>query len=344
MKALVKTQKGRGFLEVKNVEDPVLGEHEALIRVKAAGICGTDLHIEVDRFHYNPPVILGHEFSGQIVEVGKKVVGYKPGDRVVAEPHKGGCGTCRYCLTGQVEVCREKRAIGYKIDGAFSDLIALPVTSLHRIPDNVSFEKAALCEPLAVVVKAVLERSRVEPEDFVVVMGCGPIGLLAAAAAKAEGARAVMVTGTTGDEKQRLPAAKKMGMDYTVNVEKENALAMVNELTQGAGADLIVEASGAEPAIRQAFDMIKIDGRICGVGLSGKEAIALPWDLAIRKAINLSCSFSSNWTSWERALSLLASGKVNVDPMISGTFPLKEWKKAFDLLRNLEAVKILLIP
>jgi L-iditol 2-dehydrogenase len=344
MKALVKTQKGRGFLEVKNVDDPVLGEHEALIRVKAGGICGTDLHIEEDRFPYNPPVILGHEFSGQIVEVGKKVVGFKAGDRVVAEPHKGGCGTCRYCLTGQVEVCREKRAIGYKIDGSFSEFIALPETSLHRIPDSVSFEQAALCEPLAVVVKAVLERSKVEPEDFVVVMGCGPIGLLAAAAAKAEGARAVMVTGTTGDEKQRLPAAKRMGMDYTVNVEKENAVALVNELTKGAGADLIVDASGAEPAIRQAFDMIKIDGRICGVGISGKDAISLPWDLAIRKAINVSCSFSSNWTSWERALSLLGSGKVKIDPMISGSYPLQEWKKAFDLLRNLDAVKIVLIP
>ncbi|RPJ19813.1 MAG: hypothetical protein EHM26_06660 [Desulfobacteraceae bacterium] len=344
MKALVKTQKGRGFLEVKNVEDPVLGEHDALIRVKAGGICGTDLHIEEDRFPYNPPVILGHEFSGQIVEVGKKVVGFKAGDRVVAEPHRGGCGTCRYCLTGQVEVCREKRAIGYRVDGAFSEFTTLPETSLHRIPDSVSFEQAALCEPLAVVVKAVLERSKVQPEDFVVVMGCGPIGLLAAAAAKAEGARAVMVTGTTGDEKQRLPTAKKMGMDYTVNVQKQDALAMVNELTKGAGADLIVEASGAEPAIRQAFDMIKIDGRICGVGISGKDAISLPWDLAIRKAINVSCSFSSNWTSWERALSLLGSGRVKIDPMISGSYPLQEWKKAFDLLRNLDAVKIVLIP
>jgi L-iditol 2-dehydrogenase len=344
MKALVKTQKGRGFIEVKNVADPVLGEQDALIRVKAGGICGTDLHIEEDRFHYNPPVILGHEFSGEIVEVGKKVVGFQAGDRVVSEPHRGGCGTCRYCLTGQVEVCREKRAIGYKVDGAFSEYLSLPATSLHHIPESVSFEQAALCEPLAVVVKAVLERSRVEPEDFVVVMGCGPIGLLAAAAAKAEGARAVMVTGTTGDEKLRLPMAKKMGMDYAVNVEKQDALALVSELTKGAGADLIVEASGAEPAIRQAFDMIKIDGRICGVGISGKEAISLPWDLAIRKAINVSCSFSSNWTSWERAISLLGSGRVNIDPMISGSYPLEEWKKAFGLLRNLEAVKILLIP
>ena len=344
MKALVKTEKGRGFIAVKNVEDPVPGEHDALIRVRAGGICGTDLHIEEDRFPYNPPIILGHEFSGEIVEVGTKVVGFKAGDRVVSEPHRGGCGTCRYCLTGQVEVCREKRAIGYKVDGAFSEFIALPVTSLHRIPGSVSYEQAALCEPLAVVVKAVLERSKVEPEDFVVVMGCGPIGLLAAAAAKAEGARAVMVTGTTGDEKLRLLTAKKMGMDYAVNVEKENILALVNDLTGGAGADLIVEASGAEPAIRQAFDMIKIDGRISGVGISGKEAISLPWDLAIRKAINVSCSFSSNWTSWERALSLLGSGRVKIDPMISGTYPLEEWKKAFDLLRNLEAVKILLIP
>lgn len=344
MEALVKTQKGKGFLEVRSVPDPVPADHEVLIRVKAAGICGTDLHIQEDRFPYNPPVILGHEFSGDILAVGPSVTGYRAGDRVVAEPHRGGCGACRYCLTGEVEVCREKRAIGYKIDGCFAALAAIPAGSLHRIPAGVSYEQAALAEPLAVVVKAVLERSRVEPEDFVVVLGSGPIGLLAAAAAKAEGARAVMITGTDGDEKLRLPAARLMGIDHVVNIQKEDPLQKVLDLTQGAGADLVVEASGAAPAIRQAFDLIKIDGRICGLGLSGREHVELPWDLAIKKAARLICSFSSNWTSWERALSLLAGGKVNVDPLITACYPLKDWQQAFQRLERLEAIKILLNP
>jgi len=344
MKALVKTKKGKGFLGIQTVDDPATGDNDVLLQIKAAGICGTDLHIMEDRFHYDPPVILGHEFSGKIIDRGKNVKGFEIGERVVAEPHKGGCGFCRYCLTGQVEVCREKKAIGYKIDGCFASLLALPVSSLHRIPDNVTFEQAALTEPLAVVVKAVLERTRVEPEDFVMVSGCGPIGLLAAAAAKAEGARSVMITGTDGDEKLRLPVALKMGIDHVVNIQQEDPLQKVMQLTNGAGADLVVEASGAEAAIRQAFDMIKIDGRICGLGLSGKETMALPWDTMIKKAVNVICSFSSNWTSWERALSLMSGGKVNVDPLITGNFPLQEWQKAFEMLQNLEAIKILLSP
>ncbi|MGD9137610.1 MAG: alcohol dehydrogenase catalytic domain-containing protein [Desulfobacterales bacterium] len=344
MEALVKTQKGKGFLEIRSVEDPVVGEKEVLLKVKAAGICGTDIHIMEDRFPNNPPVILGHEFSGEIVDVGIDVSEYKVGDRVVSEPHKGGCGTCRYCLTGEVEVCRNKKAIGYKIDGCFASHISMPVTSLHRIPSNVTYEQAALTEPMAVAVKGVLERTKIEAEDFVMVSGCGPIGLLAAAAAKAEGARAVMITGTNGDEKLRLPAARALGIDHVVNVQKDNALQMVQELTDGAGADVVVEASGAEPAIRQAFDLVKIDGRICGLGLSGKEDINIPWDTSIIKAVRLVCSMSSNWTSWERALSIMAGSKIDLDPLITADFALHDWQKAFALLQNLEAIKILLKP
>ena len=344
MEALVKTQKGEGFLEVRSVDDPVAKESEVLLEVKAAGICGTDIHIMEDRFPNNPPVILGHEFSGEIIAVGKNVSGYKVGDRVVSEPHKGGCGTCKYCLTGQVEVCRSKRAIGYKIDGCFASHISMPVSSLHRIPENVTFEQAALTEPLAVAAKGVLERTKIEPQDFVMVAGCGPIGLLAAAAAKAQGARAVMITGTDGDEKLRLPAARQMGIDYVVNIQNDDPLQIVQDLTGGSGADVVVEASGAMASIRQAFELVKIDGRICGLGLSGREDIGIPWDTAIIKAVRLVCSMSSNWTSWERALSLMSSGKVNVNPLITTTLDLHQWQKAFGMLQNLEAIKILLKP
>jgi L-iditol 2-dehydrogenase len=344
MEALVKTQKGKGFLEVQPVEDPVVRKNEVLLQVKAAGICGTDIHIMEDRFPNNPPVILGHEFSGEIVDVGTDVSEYQVGDRVVSEPHKGGCGTCRYCLTGEVEVCRNKKAIGYKIDGCFASHIAMPVTSLHRIPSNVTYEQAALTEPMAVAVKGVLERTKIEAEDFVMVSGCGPIGLLAAAAAKAEGARAVMITGTNGDEKLRLPAARVLGIDHVINVQKEDALQVVQDLTAGAGADVVVEASGAAPAIRQTFDLVKIDGRICGLGLSGKEEIGIPWDTAIIKAVRLVCSMSSNWTSWERALSIMAGSKIDLDPLITADFALHDWQKAFAMLQNLEAIKILLKP
>lgn len=344
MKALVKSRTGKGHMTFQEVEEPRAGDGDVLIRVAYGGICGTDIHIMEDRFPSHPPVIIGHEFSGEIIEVGAGVENYKVGDRVVAEPHRGGCGICRYCLTGKVEVCRNKKAIGYKVDGCFTEKLALPATSLHRIPDGLSLEHAALAEPLAVGIKALLERSVVEPCDFVVVTGCGPIGLLAAAAAKAAGARAALVTGMNGDEALRLPAARAMGIDYTVNIEQEDVVQRVAELTGGQGADIVVEASGAEPAIAQAFDLIKIDGKITGIGLSGKDTIAIPWNLAMKKAARLSCSFSTTWTSWERALAMLASGAIHVPPLISATMPLSDWEQAFERLTRLEAIKILLKP
>jgi L-iditol 2-dehydrogenase len=344
MEALVKTRSGKGFLELLEVNEPRVEDDEVLIHVKAAGICGTDLHIRKGTFVSNPPVIIGHEFSGEIVKLGKKVTQFRLGDRVVAEPHKGGCGTCRHCLTGAVEACRDKKAIGYKIDGCFAPYVALPVFSLHRIPENVSYEHAALTEPMAVVVKGVLERSRVEPEDFVVVLGCGPIGLLAAALTKCEGACCVMITGTDRDEHLRLPVARELNIDHVINIQKEDVVEGVDKLTHGVGADLVVEASGAEAAIQQAFDIVRINGRISVVGITGREGITIPWDRALKKAAEVKYSFSSSWTSWERSLSILSHRKVDIDRLITRTFPLKEWNKAFGLLENLEAIKIILIP
>ena len=344
MKGLVKTRSGKGFLDIVEIPKPEVEDNEVLIRIRAAGICGTDLHIEEGRFHSNPPVILGHEFAGEIAETGKNVEKFKIGDRVVAEAHKGGCGTCRYCLRGEVEVCRQKKAIGYRIHGCFAPYLTLPASSLHLIPGNLSNEHAALTEPTAIVMKGLGQKCTVEAEDFVVVLGCGPIGLLAAATAKAEGASTVIITGTDGDEKVRLNAAREMNIDYAVNVQKEDIVEKVNQLTDGLGADLVVEASGAAPAIEQAFDIVRINGRICALGLTGEKNIPFPWDAALLKAVDLNFSASSNWTSWKRALSILSSGKINVDPLITRTFPLDQWQEAFDLLRRMEAIKILLIP
>jgi L-iditol 2-dehydrogenase len=287
---------------------------------------------------------LGHEFSGEILQVGAEVTRYSVGDRVVSEPHKGGCGLCRFCQTGQTEVCPDKRAIGYKIDGAFAPYIAMPEASLHRIPNHLAFEHAALAEPLAVVVKGVLERARVNPEDFVVILGCGPVGLLAANAVKAEGARGVMITGTDQDEATRLKAARKMNIDHVLNIQQENLKEAVSDLTAGLGADLVVEACGVEAAIHQAFDVIRTDGRIAAIGHTGREFLSVPWETGLHKAARVTWSFSSNWSSWERAVSMLGGNKIEAGQIVSHTFPLKEWESAFAALERLEAIKALLIP
>ncbi len=344
MKGLAKTQAGEGFLEIIDVAEPQAKDDEVLIGVKIAGVCGTDLHIEEGRFHSNPPVILGHEFFGEIIEAGRNVTDFKPGDRVVAMAHKGGCGDCPNCQRGEVELCRQKRAIGYRIHGCFAPYLTLPASSLLHVPDNVSDEHAALTEPVAIVMKGLGEKCRIAPEDFVVVLGCGPIGLLAAAVAKAEGAGTVIITGTDADERIRLDAARKMGIDYALNVEKVDVVKKVGELTNGLGADVVVEASGAGPAIGQIFDLVRINGRVCALGLTGQETVPFPWDGALLKAADVNFSASSNWTSWKRAISILANHKINMDPLITGTFPISEWKEAFGLLRRSEAIKVLLVP
>jgi L-iditol 2-dehydrogenase len=345
MDALIKKKEGFDCMEVEDVPVPVPGPGEVLIKIKAAGICGSDvLFYNGSLTHCIPPVILGHEFSGEIIETDEQVEHYKVGDRVVSEPHKGGCGVCHYCQTGAVEACKSKRAIGYKIDGAFTSYIAMPETSLHRIPNNVSYEQAALSEPLAVAVKGILERAKVEQNDFAVVLGCGPIGLLAAEAIKASGARTVVITGTDGDENTRLKAARKMNIDLVVNVQKENLKEKVLQLTNGLGADLVVEAAGVEATISQAFDILRTDGRIAVLGHTGKDMLSMPWETGLHKAARVMWSFSSNWTSWEKTLSLLSRNQITTDEIITHKMPIKDWRKAINLLENLEAIKVLLIP
>jgi len=345
MQALMKTQKGVGFLEIREVDPPkIVKPDDVLIEVKAAGICGTDIHVKHDRFPYWPPVILGHEFSGQVVEVGEEVELVKAGDRVVGEPHTKACGKCYLCRTGNIQICPEKRSIGWGIDGAMAQYIVMPEKLLHRIPEEVTFEQAAAAEPTANVVHDVLERARVEPEDFVVVLGPGPIGLLAAMVARAEGARKVMIVGTPKDEALRLRTAREVGIDCVVNLGEEDPIQKTLDLTAGIGADLVVEASGAEPAISMAVELLRRKGRISVIGMTGRENIQFPWDRAIFKVCDVFFNLSTSYTSWNRALSLIAGGKINIDAVISHREPLANWERTFEDIENLRGLKALLIP
>lgn len=343
MKALVKTEKGVGFLELREVPEPVAAPDQVLIEIKAAGICGTDVHVKHDEFPYWPPVILGHEFAGEIIAVGSEVTGWQVGDRVVGEPHTKACGKCWLCRTGNIQICPEKRSPGWGIDGAFAKYLAYPPHLLHRIPENLSYVEAALAEPTANIVTDLLERGKVEPEDFVVVLGPGPIGLIAAMAAKAEGARAVMIVGTNADEALRLKTARELGIDYVVNLQQEDPVAKCLELT-GRGADLVVECSGAPPAIASTVDYVRKQGRICAIGLTGKKPVQLDWDKFQTKVATIIFNMSTFYTSWDRALSMLSLGKVNAKAVITHEFPLEDWEAAFEAVENLSALKAVLVP
>ena len=344
MQALVKTQKGPGFLELRDVPEPSPGSGEVLIEVKACGICGTDLHVWHDRFPYWPPVILGHEFSGQIVEAGPETGLFKVGDRVVGEPHTRACGHCYLCRTGNIQICPLKRSPGWGIDGAFTKYLKMPERLLHRIPDSMSYDLAALVEPTANAVHDVVERAKVEAGDFVVVLGPGPIGLLAALTARAAGARHVVIVGAPADEAFRMKKARELGFETAINVAQANPVAVVQELTGGFGADLVIECSGAAAAIASTVELIRKKGRICVIGLTGKDTIPFPWDKAAFKVCDVIFNLSTSYTSWDRTIHLISSGLLPVGGVITRRLPLAEWRSAFEGIEALQELKVLLIP
>jgi L-iditol 2-dehydrogenase len=248
-------------------------------------------------------------------------------------------------MAGNIHICPAKRSIGWGIDGAMARYLQMPAKLLLSIPDGLSFEEAAVAEPLAVAVNAVLLKSRVDPGDLVVVFGPGPIGFLSALAARAGGASKVVLVGIERDERVRLTRARSAGVDLAINIEREpNLLERILDLTNGIGADLVVEASGSRNAIGAGLQIVRRLGRIAALGVSGKDEISVPWDVAMFKACDLMFNFSTTYQSWERALRLMGSRAVDVRHVITGVKPLTEWKSVFEGLEAGEGIKSLLVP
>ena len=344
MRALVKTATGQGYMELQDVPLPQVEPGEVLLRVRACGICGSDLKIQDGQHPCTPPVVIGHEFAGEIIEIGSDVSGWKAGDRVVSEQHFKACGRCRACLTGNAFACSSKRAPGYFSDGAFAEFIRVPAWLLHRIPDKLSFVEAAFTEPSAVAVHGMLERTRIDPEDTVLILGCGPIGLVAAKMAQVNGASQVIITGVERDETARLPKARELCIDHVVNVMRDDLAGLVNDLTHGEGADVVIELSGALPAIAQAFPLARRLGRVGIIGQPPADEINIPYRQAMFRALTVSFSYSSKYTSWERALSLFGRDAIRPSEFITHVLPLEDWERGFNFSRNGEAVKVVLEP
>ncbi|MCX7786100.1 MAG: alcohol dehydrogenase catalytic domain-containing protein, partial [Spirochaetes bacterium] len=258
MKALVKTARGPGNLQILDVPEPVCGADELKIEVAYCGVCGTDIHILKDEFPTHPPVIIGHEFSGTVVEIGSKVKKFKVGDRVVAENVCSTCGDCYLCRTGHYAICIQRGAQGLDLDGAFARYIVCQERNVYSVPSEVSLQEAALAEPLVCATHAVLDQTKVRAGDVVLVSGPGAMGLLAAQAAVAEGGF-VILTGTTAD-RDRFYVARQLGIHCTVDVEKEDLTRVVRDLTEGKGVDVVIECSGSERVVASGISHIKKRG------------------------------------------------------------------------------------
>ncbi len=340
MRAVVKTARGDGHLELREVPEPVAKPGWVVLEVLGAGICGTDVHILHDEHPYWPPVTLGHEFAGRIVEIGPGVEGWSEGARVVCEPHAGACGVCHLCRDGMAHLCASKRAPGWGIDGALAERVAVPAHLLHRVPEGISDRAAAVCEPTAIALSS-LRRIGVRAGETVLVFGPGPVGLLTAMAARSLGAGRVVVVGRSSSG-ARLALAASLGLE-TWNAEEADVAERARDATAGRGADLVVDTSGAAAAIASGVAALRRAGRFCAVGVNGGASIDFPWDRALFAALELQFSFSSAYDSWDAALSLLGSGGVRAEPLVT-VFGLEDWDEAFRRVEAREVVKAQLVP
>lgn len=340
MKGVAKLEKGVGNVGLIDVPVPEVLAGHVLIEVKAAGVCGTDLHIYHDEYPSLPPVIMGHELAGVVAEIGKGVSRCKTGDRVTSETFFSVCGKCMYCRDGAPNLCASRKSIGSGVHGAFASYVLVPESNIHILPDTVDERSGAMTEPLACCVHA-LERTKVEAGQTVIVAGQGAIGLLMVQVAKASGAK-VIVLGTDADE-SKLEVTRQLGASTVLNVQRDDVDKTVKELTNGYGADAIFECSGAPRSAQNCLTLVRRGGVFAQVGLFGRS---VDWDLdtVCYKELTVTGSFATVPSSWRKALSLLEAGLVRTDLLVSHLFPVTDWNEAFNLFERGEGMKVMFVP
>lgn len=333
-----------GAVELREMPVPEIGDEEVLLQVGAVSVCGSDVH----QYHNSQswpvhvPVVLGHEFGGRVARLGGRVTEFKEGDRVVSETAASICGQCMYCRTGDYNLCPLRSGFGYGTNGAMANFVRVPARCLHHIPDSLPFDRAALTEPCCVGYNAVIEKSHIQPGDTVVVIGPGPIGLLCAEMARLAGAGTLIVVGTAQDG-SRLAAARSIGATHAVNVQETDMPAFIRGIGDGLGADLVVDAAGASAALKLALDIVRPGGQITKVGW-GPQPLNFSIDPLVQKAVRLQGSFSHTFKNWEKVVSMLASGQINLDPVISQVASLESWQDCFDGMHTGRYVKAVLQP
>jgi len=331
-----------GDMRVEEKPKPEIGECEALIEVRATGVCGTDIHIYKGEWSVPAPLILGHEFSGVVFEVGREVTKFEVGDRVVAEPNIT-CGKCRFCLMSERNYfCENLEAIGVTRDGAFAEYVRVPEGNLYKVPSGISYEEAALIEPLACCIRGI-DRAGIRVGDVVAIIGAGPVGLLLLQLAKASGASTVIQTDLV---EERLRLAERLGADRTVNVGREDPAEAVMALTDGYGVDVAIEAVGRPETITQAINLTRRGGRLNIFGVAPQDALwsVKPFEL-YDKELTITTSYRSPFT-FQRAVRLAASGRIVLKPLVTHTFQLSQIDRAFEVAeRKIEgAIKVIVKP
>lgn len=342
MRALVKHHAGFGA-RLEQVSIPKIGPDEVLIRVRAASLCGTDVHIyQWDDWaagRVKPPYVFGHEFSGEVVEIGEKVSRFQVGDHVSAESHIV-CGMCPQCRRGEGHVCQNTEIIGVDRAGCFAEYIAMPAVNLWKNDPALPFEIASIMEPMGNAVHTALAGPVTGKR--VAVIGCGPIGLMAISVAKAAGATAVLAFDVN---EYRLQLAKQMGATEVIHSLREDPVEKAGLLTDGTGVDIVLEMSGNPEAIRQGLRMVTLGGRVSLLGLPTEMVkLDIANDIVFKGLTVQGIVGRRMYETWEQTAGLLHSGKVNLEPLITHRLPLKEYDKAFELMMSGKSGKVVLYP
>lgn len=341
MKAIVKAGPEPG-VEVREVDAPVAGPGEVLVRVRAAAICGSDLGI----YDFTPaysgmelPVVMGHEFSGVVEAVGEGIKAYSVGDRVLSRSVVS-CGGCRFCVAGMDNLCESSSLFGIHQDGGFAEYISVPRGLLYPIPEGMSFEEAALVEPLSNAVHFVNDLTPVEPGDLAVVLGIGPIGLFSAQLLRLAGAD-VLLTGISVDT-QRFKIAEKLGLE-AVNVDEVDPVALVMGRTSGRGADVALVAVGAPSAVHQAVRLMRKGGHVTVIGIFPGD-VAVPMTAVVRREITLAGAYDARAENFEESIELIESGRIKASELVTHRFPLEEAERAFGVAQSKAGCKVLFVP
>jgi L-iditol 2-dehydrogenase len=328
MRGLAKTRREAGAMELVDVPDPTVGPGEALVEVDYAGLCGSDAGI----YKFKPafermdlPTVIGHEYTGRVVEAGADVTGVAAGDRVVERPIRG-CGDCYQCRAGDPNVCQAATITGVDRDGAYRGAIAVPADVLNVIPDDVDPRHAALVEPTSIGTRAVIENSRIRAGSTVLVEGPGPIGLLTAQVARAQGGD-VVVSGVGPDGDYRLPLAEELGFE-TVNLDEDDLAAEREARTDGVGYDVVFDTTGHPSGLTTAADQVRKGGQVVLVGMTGETT--MDYAPLVRGEVDLQCSYASVWTDFERAIDLIRSGDVDLETTLDDRFSLTDADEAFE--------------
>ncbi|MEM4995277.1 MULTISPECIES: zinc-binding dehydrogenase [Priestia] len=340
MKAVMKVEPGYDNMLLKTIPESEVQKNQVKIKVAYTGICGTDIHTFTGQYkNSQTPVVLGHEFSGIVVEVGEDVTKVKVGDKVTSETTFVTCGECEYCLEKDYNLCAHRKGIGTQINGSFAEYVISREESVHVLPDTVDLKAAALTEPLACCVHAALEKTVVKKEDKVLIFGPGPIGLLQAQVVKAQGAF-VILAGITKDQK-RLELAKSLGVDVAVDIHKESLEEMVLTYTDGYGVDKLFECSGAVQALNQGLPLVKKKGTFVQVGIFSEKLNLLDQESIIQREITYIGTRSQKPSSWHIALKLLEEKKINTEKMITKIVPLDYWRQGFEAVLSGNEIKVL---